>query len=620
MPKVELATGEILEFPDGATDEQIGAAVDEYVAGLGNAPQSAPSPPGASTTAPGIPGASEPPLSQEGTFLDAIGQGLTLGFADEVGGALAGLGQVGANALGFGDGQTFGEAYTERRDQKRANAAGFAERNPISSFALNTVGGLAVPGLGVGGQAARGTLGLARAAGVGALTGGLGGIGSSDAETFDGVVEDATLGALTGGVTAGALKGAGDVLGAASSRVFGGPGVTNPTSARAAGQASKAASKAASKVASKAGRSGQAPRNSRYLQDVQALDDAGVRLTPGQRTGNKYQQAAETTQSETIFGGSLADTFDQQGTEVRSALMKMAGFADDDIADGVIDRVTIGNAKDRFAERYAEALGDVPVELDTDAFEDAVSRVAKDNLALLPFEQKSTLTGVIEDFKGLVESDPIDGQTYQRIRSRLGALERQTAGSNGVISRLYGDLKGALDDTFAASAGDDVSAIKRAIDTDYRNFKVLEKAASSAGADVAGGEPTIRNIANKARNATKGGTTQFRDLADAAQNITTDRTPNSGTASRLLGLGAGASGLATQTGIRAGQAAGLGQGLSPTTAGTVATLQTGIGPSIYQAIAGTQNLQTSAEQEQERRQLLLQSFGRTNQQLQGGQQ
>ncbi len=610
MPIVELESGQKLEFPDGTSEADIGAAVDEFVASSSGGQQS---PTGGATpqSTSNVPSAaSAQPQSQEGSFLDAIGSGLTLGLADEIGGGIAGLGQVAANTLGFGDGQTFDEAYTERRDQKRANQAGFAERNPATAFGAELAGGLLVPGLGVAGTAARGAAGLGRVAGVGAGSGAVAGFGASTEEDAGALAEDTLIGAALGGGTAGALKGAGDLVSAGGQRLFGGPGVTrNPAPTPASGLTGPQPGRASS----------QSAPNNKYQEHVQVLDDNDILTSPGQRSGNKAQIAAETTASETLLGGGFADTFDQQGTQVRSRLQELAGFTQEDAQSGIIDRVTLQNTRDRFAQRYTEALGDEPVRLDGQTFGDAVQRISRDNTALLPFEQKAQLTGVIDDFQNLVGSEPIDGQTYQRIRSRLGALERQTAQSNGVISQLYGDLRGSLDDAFSEAAGETAAGAKRAVDRDYRNFKVLEKAASAAGADVAGGEPTIRNIANKARDRAKGGTRDFADLADAAQNITTDRTPNSGTASRLFGLTSGAVGQGAAQGIRGAQALGIGTGSTAGQRVGANTLAAGLGPSIYNAIAGTQNI-VDEQEEQARRDALLQSFGQAQQQLQGGQQ
>ncbi len=588
MPIVELESGQRLEFPDGTSAADIAAAVDEFVAGSSGGSQATTSVSGPQPTSTAPSAAPAAAGGREGTFLDPILDGLLLGFSDEAEGALAGAGQVAANALGFGDGESFSDVYERTRDARRFEQGEFAARNPATDLALNVAGGLVIPGAGVAGQAARGGLSLGRAVGVGAGTGAAAGAGASTEEDLAGIAGDALSGAVVGGGTAGVLKGAGDLVSSGTQRVFGGPGVS--------------------------GR-GASPK---YQRDVAALENAGVPLTPGQRTGNKAQQAAETTASETLVGAGLAETFDDQGSAVRQSLQRLAGFTPEDAQSGIIDRVTLQNTRERFGQRYAEALGGEPISLDGQRFGQAIARITRDNTALLPFEQKAQLTGVIEDFQGLVGNDPIDGQTYQRIRSRLGALERQTAQSNGVISGLYGDLKGALDDAFADAAGSSRAAAKADIDRDYRNFKVLEKAASAAGADVAGGEPTIRNIANKARDRSKGGTREFADLADAAQNITTDRTPNSGTASRLFGLTSGAVGRATATGIQGAQALGIGTGSTPTQRVAANTLATGLGPSIYNAVAGTTNLvEQQAQDEEERRQLLLQSFMQANQQLQG---
>lgn len=621
MPIIQLEDGTKLEIEAGLDTAAIDEIVDDYQSNAGGQGGPLTSVPGeyAASSASAAPG---PPVSQKGSFLDPIAQGLSFGLIDEAAGLVRGFGEGAADLFGVGrDDLTAGDAYRLGRDQARANAAGFAERNPTISTLLELAGGIAIPGIGIAGQAAKGTLGLGKTIAAGAGAGTIGGFGTSTAEDAEGLATDTAIGGAIGGAGAGILRGAGNALSAGSRRVFGGPGVGKP----------RAASSSASSSTSRADidlglepnpaqqASSQARSGATYQNHVAALDDAGVPLNPGQRSGNKAQIAAETTASETLAGGDLADVFDQQGTAVRARLMEYAGFTQEDAASGLIDRATIGNAQDRFAQRYGEALGDQSVNIGGDDFQAVVARLEGRHTRLLPFQQKTQVREVLEDFSRIADEGPISGEFYQELRSDLGALQRSQVGTNPKFAELYGDLRTALDDAFAEGAGPVTATAKRAIDRDYRNFKVLQRAGTSAGSDVAGGEPTIRSIANKARDRKKGGTTQFRDLADAAQNITTDRTPNSGTASRLFGLTSGVTGRAISTGIQAGNAVGLGQPSGPITAGAMGTLATGISPAIYNTITNRENL-VNDEAEVTRRKLLLEQFGQAGQQLQGGAQ
>ncbi len=150
------------------------------------------------------------PAADEGPgFLEAgargIKQGVTLGFGDEATGALESL---------FTD-----KTYEQARDEARANDAAARKAHPWGFGIGEAIGGMAVPGLGVGGGLVKGA-GLAAAAARGAIAGGVqgavSGLGNSEASTVGGAVGDATkggimgagLGAILGGVSNKLVKGA----------------------------------------------------------------------------------------------------------------------------------------------------------------------------------------------------------------------------------------------------------------------------------------------------------------------------------------------------------------------------------------------------------------------------
>lgn len=314
---------------------------------------------------------------------------------------------------------------------------------------------------------------------------------------------------------------------------------------------------------------------SKFQRQVQILDDAGIGqyLTPGQRTGNTSLIAEETTAAPTALGGKIQANYEAQAQATRSRLMEMAGFEPEDIAEGLIDPDTVANAGARFSQRYAQAFEGVEVKFDTDAFEKVIDDVAERHVRRITLGQKPEVNRAVDDLRGLADQDLITGADYQDMRSLLGARERNYLQRDPGISDMYRDMKGALDDAFAASTTKENAALKRQIDWEYRNYKVLQKASEGGGADVAAGEPTIRNIANKARNRKTGGTKEFRELADAAQAITVDRVANSGTPTRLE-LIKGLKARANMLGIRAGQAAGLGGGSAAAVAAVPMTERT----------------------------------------------
>ena len=111
-----------------------------------------------------------------------VGQGLTFGFADEVGGALAAL------AGSMQTGEPFADAYQKIQADLKSKREAFEGDNEALATGLELVGGLATGGAGasrvLGSKAIRNAPTLARGGsgvGVGAAEGGLYGAGTADA-------------------------------------------------------------------------------------------------------------------------------------------------------------------------------------------------------------------------------------------------------------------------------------------------------------------------------------------------------------------------------------------------------------------------------------------------------
>lgn len=147
------------------------------------------------------------------TALRHAGQGLTMGFGDELAGLSAaygnkgeypailphqiagGLARLGYDSL-FGDGETINR-YKAARDAYRKTLDESQEQNPMTAFAGDVAGSMVVPG----GSAVRGAGALGRA-GMGALVGGIQGLsrGAGEAKELEDVPHDA---AVSGAIGAG---------------------------------------------------------------------------------------------------------------------------------------------------------------------------------------------------------------------------------------------------------------------------------------------------------------------------------------------------------------------------------------------------------------------------------
>lgn len=199
-------------------------------------------------------------------------QGATLGFADEISGAI----ESAAGSLGLTD---VDKTYAQARDESRANFDTAQQANPMTSLAGNVGGGLAtmlIPGANMttagkvlsmvpkAGPMLAGSK-IAQAGLLGAGMGAVQGAGSSRADSIGGVADDAAEGALIGGVTSGVLQGV--------------------TSAGGA-------------VAKRAGKF----LHESFEPTIQRMEAMGIRQGDLKKTGG-FQQAAEGVQEFTKLGG-----------------------------------------------------------------------------------------------------------------------------------------------------------------------------------------------------------------------------------------------------------------------------------------------------------------------------
>lgn len=224
MPRLKITGPDgrtiVLNAPDGATNEQIQAKIEQIKTQWGGQPAQQPE-----EAAPAKPDVSRWESAGRGAL-----QGVTFGFGDEIYGA-------GAGAVDFLTGNGFN--YAKNRDEARAANDRAREANPGTYLAGEIGGGLALPfgaaataaragtvgrGLmtatGLAPEAAATTLGarVAQGAGQGARAGATFGLGTSNADLTEGDVTGTLMetgkGALGGAILGGALTPAVDAGGA----------------------------------------------------------------------------------------------------------------------------------------------------------------------------------------------------------------------------------------------------------------------------------------------------------------------------------------------------------------------------------------------------------------------
>lgn len=413
-----------------------------------------------------MPDAQPTEVPQGGSLASPIAQGVTFGFADEIGGGLSA-------ALAGLRGEDMGDTYTKSRDDYREAASQYEQRHPYVSLGTEIGSGMVLPG-GVGKNLARGLM-------AGAAAGGLTAAGKNEGNEH--VLSDVLAGAGLGAGGAGIAQGLAGLYRAIVPRI----------SPRAAG------------------------RN--YAEDVRALEQAGIPVTPAERLGQPGARAAEKQTAAYLASG---EEVASRPNQLRSQIMARGGFDPEDVASGELSDSALHAAQDRLSDAYDRILTGHTVNLqDMDPALAAIER--RFQTQMLKHEQKREVRRVLDSFRDEIANHQnvgpggqittnIAGEAYKRMSSNLGKTQRRLAkqtGENASLAPLYGDIKAALDDAFRASAPPALSRALRATDRQYAHYAFLR--------DVATDPENINNIANRVNQSNVD--RDLKRLARAYQNV-----------------------------------------------------------------------------------------------------
>lgn len=270
---------------------------------------------------------------------------------------------------------------------------------------------------------------------------------------------------------------------------------------------------------------------------AQALQNEGIDLTAGQATGNKRLQYMESE-----LGGEAAQNFmDTQGDQFTNAALDRIGVSAPRATPEVLD-TAYRNIGDEFDRLASTATAPVDQQFVTD-----LNTSLQNYNNLLERNSAPAVQRYVDEIFDHAANSPagqpmLTGEQYQSLRSRLGADMRRTTSPE--LANALGDIQSALDDSverfLTVAAPDDIPAW-RDVRNQYRNFLVIEKAASGAGENAALGILSPAQIRNAiVQQSRRGYVRGMGDFADLARNSTAAMTPlpNSGTAQRLGARGA----------------------------------------------------------------------------------
>jgi len=421
-----------------------------------------------------------------------------------------------------------GGDYNYNLERMRESERRAAEDNPVSYYggmlggAVGTGAGLAKSGLSLGANAVNAGWrlpGVALAsAGEGGLLGAAYGAGAGEgAEDRGGqAAQGLALGAILGAATPFAVKGASKVAERAIS-----PFRTSPERVAAA----------------------------------RVLEQEGIPLTAGQRTGSKWLQYRESE----LGGARAADMMEDQAKAFTDAVMRRAG------GSGLADPDNLAALRNQIGQGFDDVAARNTLRADT-RFSQDMSRTLREYARVLPSEQRQILANTASDLVERLQlgGGTLSGRDYQSIRSRLSRRAQNARGNDPELAAAYRGIRDALDSAMERSINPADAGRWSELRRQYGNYKTISKAATGGGESAGLGliSPARLRMAAASGNqegfAT--GANEFTRLAKAGQALMTPL-PNSGTAQRIAAQGIAAA-LLGGTGGAVGGPIGLAAGLA----------------------------------------------------------
>lgn len=285
---------------------------------------------------------------------------------------------------------------------------------------------------------------------------------------------------------------------------------------------------------------------------AQLLREEGVQPTLGQSLGGAANALEEKAQSLPIMG-----PFVQKARQAAAGQLQDAAYARaaDPIGATIAERgnAGIGELSGKIGQAYEEVLPKLSVNILEPGFVDKMSSL-RSLVSSLPEKEAQQFDNVISrEIDGRVsQNGTLTGQNlkdaWNALRDNASNFSKSNDAYQSQLGKAFKQAFQELKDQVASTnAPADVLALKNT-DFAYANFKRLQRAAASVGADEGNFTPAQLQNAVKAMDRSKDharfaeGDALMQDLSAAGKSVLTNRVPDSGTATRTMlgGLVAGA--------------------------------------------------------------------------------
>ena len=296
---------------------------------------------------------------------------------------------------------------------------------------------------------------------------------------------------------------------------------------------------------------------------IQTLMKEGVVPTAGQILGGGYKRAEEALSSVPIIGDFIKSAQGRAMADVnRVAFNRALTPIGEKLPEGVTGREAVQFASEKLDDAYRKLLPKMTVVQDT-PFQTAISNLkgmvqsgAIDPKAVSFFNNWMD-NNVLNKFQG---QNAITGETLKAIQGDLRETISRLGASTDADQRLIGTaLQEAQDQVrqLVTRSNPQYAKELKAIDTGYANFKRVERAASSLGAEEGIFSPAQLQNAIKAMDKSKDkgqfaqGNALMQDLSESAKTALGNKVPDSGTPYRSMMAALAASGGAGAAGFPA---------------------------------------------------------------------
>jgi hypothetical protein len=318
-----------------------------------------------------------------------------------------------------------------------------------------------------------------------------------------------------------------------------------------------------------------APEETRLAALAESM---GIKLTPGQATGSRPLQTAESVMAQLPFtANKQKGIYDAQRRGFNQAVMKEAGVSADTAAPQVID-----DAFNTLGAKFNQLAGQTTVNIDQPFFQQ-IDAVQKEYGRRLPTDVAPVFQSYMDDLNQMrvalsqqgTQGVQLQGDVYQNVTSNIKRAARNASG-RPELQRALNELADTLDDAMARSVSPDVASAWGELRGQYKNLLAIDKA-MSAGSQVerqAGNIP-FGSFRQAVQGQDKRGFSRGRgDMNDLARvgDFLASKIPDSGTAGRSF-----MQGLLTGSPV-AGAGGAMAMGAEPVTAAAILAATYGTAP------------------------------------------